>query len=281
MLRHLHAHPEALPLFEPILDIINPVELPRILVAFRAEPPRPVQAALLRFMARSMRGQEPQIAASAIGLSPDAVNAVLSLVARANTAEARQALQLVATSAEDVNVRVEAKVLAEGEAATTEIAAMCDHAVALNRMAALRVLSRYRLKNGWAAVARIPKAADFNERGQDERTETFRALILLSPERGEPVALDMARKGGVFVSEGREATRIAAIDVLGELSRAPAVVTALREIAQSRWGTAEETRTAANEAIARIQQRLGLPAEGGARAGRGRRVFMSGRPALQ
>ncbi len=262
VLRHLHAHPEALPLFEPILDIINPVELPRILVAFRAEPPRPVQAALLRFMARSMRGQEPQIAASAIGLSPDAVNAVLSLVARANTAEARQALQLVATSAEDVNVRVEAKVLAEGEAATTEIAAMCDHAVALNRMAALRVLSRYRLKNGWAAVARIPKAADFNERGQDERTETFRALILLSPERGEPVALDMARKGGVFVSEGREATRIAAIDVLGELSRAPAVVTALREIAQSRWGTAEETRTAANEAIARIQQRLGLPAEG-------------------
>jgi hypothetical protein len=72
----------------------------------------------------------------------------------------------------------------------------------------------------------------------------------------------MAKKGGVFVSEGREATRIAAIDVLGELSRSPAMVASLREIAQSRWGTAEETRAAANEAANRIQQRLGGGGEG-------------------
>jgi hypothetical protein len=219
----------------------------------------------MRFIARAMRGQEAQIAATSIGLSPDAINALLSLLARANTQEARQALQLVAASSEDINVKVEAKVLTEGEAATNEIAAMCEHAVAMNRLAALRALGRYRLKNGWAAVARMPKAADFNERGQDERTETFRALIVLSPERGEPIALDMARKGGVFVSEGREATRIAAIDVLGELSRSPAIVTALREIAQSRWGTAEETRAAATEAADRIQQRMTGAPEGGAR----------------
>jgi hypothetical protein len=265
VLKNLHAHPESLAVFEPILDLINPIELPRILAAFRSEPPRPVQIALLRFIARAMRGQEAQIAAASIGLSPDAVNAVLSLLARANTQEGRQALQLVAASSEDINVKVEAKVLTEGEAATNEIAAMCEHAQAINRLAALRALGRYRLKNGWAAVARMPKAADFNERGQDERTETFRALIVLSPERGEPIALDMARKGGVFVSEGREASRIAAIDVLGELSRSPAIVTALREIAQSRWGTAEETRAAATEAADRIQQRVTGAPEGGTR----------------
>jgi hypothetical protein len=221
-----------------------------------------VQAVLLKFIARAMRGQEPQIAAAAIGLSPDAVNALLTMLARTNTPEAKQALQLVASSSEDVNVKVEAKVLAEGEAATNEVAQLLEHAVALTRLAALRTLARYRMKNAWAAVARLPKAADFNERGQDERTETFRALILLSPERGEPIALDMAKKGGVFVSEGREATRIAAIDVLGELSRSPAMVASLREIAQSRWGTAEETRAAANEAANRIQQRLGGGGEG-------------------
>jgi hypothetical protein len=121
------------------------------------------------------------------------------------------------------------------------------------------------MKNAWAAVAKLPKAPDFNERGQDERTETFRALVVLSPERGEPIAIDMAKKGGVFVSEGREATRIAAIDALGELSRSPVVVAALREIAQSRWGTAEETRTAANEAATKIQQRIGGASEGGLR----------------
>jgi hypothetical protein len=265
ILKSIHAHPESLAVFEPILDSINPAELPRVLVAFRFEPPRPVQAALLRFIARAMRGQEPQIAATAIGLSPDAVNALLTLLARANTAEARQALQLVAASSEDINVKLEAKVLSEGEAATNEIAALCESAVAMTRLAALRTLARYRMKNGWPAVARMPKQADFNERGQDERTETFRALIVLSPERGEPIALDMARKGGVFMSEGREATRIAAIDVLGELSRSPGMVTALREVAQSRWGTAEETRAAATEAANRIQQRIGGAPEGGAR----------------
>jgi hypothetical protein len=265
ILKSLHSKPDQLPLFEPILDIINSVELPRVLVAFRGEPPRPVQIALLRFVARSLRGQEAQIAAAATGLSSDAVNAILSLLARANTAEARQALQLMATSSDDVAVRLESKVLSEGEAATNEVAALLDHGVALNRLAALRVLYRYRLKNAWAAVARLPKQPDFNERGQDERTETFRALVGLSPERGEPMAIDLAKKGGVFVSEGREATRIAAIDVLGELSRSPAMVTALKEIGQSRWGTAEETRTAANDAAGRIQQRIGGAGEGGAR----------------
>jgi hypothetical protein len=265
ILKSIQANPDFLAVFEPILDSINPVELPRVLIAFRAEPPRAVQLALLRFIGRAMRGQEPQIAATAAGLSPDSVNLLLTLLARANTPEARQALQLVAVSSEDVNVRLEAKVLSEGEAATNDVASMCEHAVAMNRMAALRVLGRYRMKNGWPAVARMPKQADFNERGQDERTETFRALITLSPERGEPIALEMARKGGVFVSEGREATRIAAIDVLGELSRSPAIITALREIAQSRWGTAEETRAAATEAADRIQQRLGGAPEGGAR----------------
>jgi len=265
ILKSLHANPTPLPVFEPILDAINPVELPRVLAAFRSEPPRPVQAALLRFIARTMRGQEPQVAAAAIGLSSDAVHALFTVLIRSNGPEGRQALQLIAANTEDIVVKVEAKALAEGEAATNELASMCEHAVAANRLAALRALCRYRMKNAWAAVARMPKQPDFNDRGQDERTETFRALILLSPERGEPIALDMARKGGVFVSEGREATRIAAIDVLGELSRSGNMVTALREIAQSRWGTAEETRAAATEAANRIQQRIGGAPEGNAR----------------
>ncbi len=242
VLKSIHAHPDLLPVFEPVLDILNPAELPRVLAAFRGEPPRPVQAALLRFIQRAMRGQEPHVATAAIGLAPELVNALLSLLARATTAEARQALQLVAESSDDINVRVEAKVLVEGEAATNEIAAMCERAVAADRLAALRAIARYRMKNAWTAVARMLKQPDFNDRGQDERTETFRALVVISPERGEPIALDVARKGGVFVSEGREATRIAAIDALGELSRSSTVADALREIGASRWGTAEETR---------------------------------------
>jgi eukaryotic-like serine/threonine-protein kinase len=262
-LKGLHAHPEWLPLFDPILGVLNAAELPRVLAAYRSEPPHPVQMSLLRFIARTMRGQEPQVAAAAIGLSPESVTALLTLIARANTPEAKQALQLIASSTDDVNVRLEARVLSDGQAATLEIAALCDHAVALHRLAALRTLTRYRMRDGWTAVARIPKAPDFNERGQDERTETFRALIALSPERGEPIALDMAKKGGMFVSEGREATRIAAIDVLGELSRSSLVASGLREIAQSRWGTADETRAAAAEAAKRVEARMSGADDGG------------------
>jgi hypothetical protein len=265
ILKHIHAHPESMTVFEPVLGIINVVELPRVLTALRAEPPRPIQAVLLRFVERALRGQEPAIVAAAVGLSHEAVIALLAVVGRANTAEARQALQAAALSCDDVHVRVEAKVLTEGDAAVMEIAAMCEHPAALSRLAALRTLARYRMKSAWEAVSRILKQPDFNERGQDERTEAFRALILLSPERGEPIALDMARKGGVFVSEGREATRIAAIDVLGELSKSNGMVTALREIARARWGTAEETRAAANEAANRIMQRIGGTPDGGAR----------------
>src|SRR6202041_1508007 len=94
ILRNLASKPELLPVFDPILDIVNPVELPRVLVALRAEPPRPVQGSLLRFVARSLRGQEAQVATAAIGVSPDLVNALLGLLARANSAEARQALQM-------------------------------------------------------------------------------------------------------------------------------------------------------------------------------------------
>ena len=263
VLKALHSRPEHLPPFEPILDAINPAELPRVLHAFRAEPPRPVQNALLRFIVRSMRGQEPQVAAAAIGVSPDSVNALLGVLARANTNEARQALHLVASNSEDINVKLEARALMVGEPATNEIAAFCEHAIPMSRMAAFRTLARYRMKNGWPVVARVVKAPDFNERGQDERLEAFRALVVLSPERGEPMAIELAKKGGVFVSEGREATRIAAIDALGELSRSPGVVTALREIAQARWGTAEETRAAANEAANRVAERLGgVPGDG-------------------
>jgi hypothetical protein len=222
-----------------------------------------VQNALLRFIVRSMRGQEPQVAAAAIGVSPDSVNALLGVLARANTNEARQALHLVASNSEDINVKLEARALMVGEPATNEIAAFCEHAIPMSRMAAFRTLARYRMKNGWPVVARVVKAPDFNERGQDERLEAFRALVVLSPERGEPMAIELAKKGGVFVSEGREATRIAAIDALGELSRSPGVVTALREIAQARWGTAEETRAAANEAANRVAERLGgVPGDG-------------------
>jgi hypothetical protein len=106
------------------------------------------------------------------------------------------------------------------------------------------------------------KAPNFNDLGYDERRELMRALVVLSPQSGEPTLLELAKKGGVIMSEAREGSRSLAIEVLGELSRSTQIANALQEIAQSRWGTSDETRNAASTAARNIYARV----QGGAGA---------------
>ena len=75
-------------------------------------------------------------------------------------------------------------------------------------------------------------------------------------EHDRAVFLVVTGSLGVFVSEEREALRLAAIAALGELSRGREVVTALREVAQSRWGTSEGTRAAAAAAAEQVATRV-------------------------
>jgi hypothetical protein len=126
-------------------------------------------------------------------------------------------------------------------------------------MAALRTSTRYGMRNVWPTIARIIGAKNFNELGSDERRELLRSCVLLSPERGEPVLVDLAKKGGVLTSEEREATRALAAELLGELSRSRPTAMALQEIANARWGVSEETRMAAANAAKRIGIRLAQP----------------------
>jgi hypothetical protein len=160
------------------------------------------------------------------------------------------------SESEDVNVRVEARVLAAGQLAHTELSSMCDDPLSFVRVAAVRAATRHRIKGVWTAIARQVRLSDFNDRGHDERREFIRALVTLSPDRGEPIALELAKRGGVFVSESREATRIAAAEALGAVSRSPAVAAELREIAQARWGTSDQTRSAAATAAGLITKRF-------------------------
>jgi hypothetical protein len=112
------------------------------------------------------------------------------------------------------------------------------------------------VKGVWPAVARLVKAPNFNELGLDERRELLRALIILGPQSGEPMVLELAKKGGVLLTEEKEATRLAAIETLGELSRSGGSSIALHEVSQSRWGSSEETREAAANAARQINARI-------------------------
>jgi hypothetical protein len=216
-----------------------------------------VRDAIIGFIERVLPGREAEVGAAAVGCEQDVSSALLTLLGRANTPQSRQVLVNMTTS-DDLNVRVEAKVLCAGnpEAAQGELGQMLDNTSALVRMAALRAIARYRIKGNWSAIARVVKQPTFNELGLDERKELLRALVAVSVQSGEPIALELAKKGGMLVSEEREATRVAAIEVLGDLSRSGTVSQAMHEISQSRWGTSEETRTAASNAAKAINQRI-------------------------
>ena len=267
VLKRLRDDPGSLESFVGVLAALGPNEFPTVLSNLREVSQPQLRGVLASFVERYMSGREAEIAVAVPGSDPETIATFVQLLGRAGTPGARQALAQLAQS-DDLNVRVEARVLIapSAEHAQQELGALLDNPSALVRLAALRTVMRYQMRNVWVTVARIVNGKSFNELGNDERRELLRAAIVLSPERGETLALELAKKGGVLVSENREATRALAAELLGELSRSRQTGAALHELAQSRWGLSEETRMAAAAAAKRIGQRLaGLP-QGGATA---------------
>ncbi|MBS2014701.1 MAG: serine/threonine protein kinase [Deltaproteobacteria bacterium] len=266
VLKRLKEDPTGLESFKGVLGSLGPNELPTVLSNIRDVTQAPLRTALAAFLERYLQGREGDIAGAIPGSDPDTVAVLLQLLSRSGTPAARQAIMQLAQG-DDVNARVEARVLVapSPEHAAQELSTLLDNPSALVRMAALRTMTRYSMRNAWPTVARVINGKNFNELGNDERRELLRAAIVLSPERGEPLALELAKKGGVLVSENREATRALAAELLGEFSRSRATGAALHELAQSRWGLSEETRMAASNAAKRIGQRL-ASTQGGATA---------------
>jgi hypothetical protein len=166
-------------------------------------------------------------------------------------------------NAEDVDLRISAKMLLSSspEQAEQEVAQLLDHPSALSRLAALRTILRYRLKGTWPTIARVVQKLPPGL-GSDEKLELMRALVTVDPNRGEGIAIEIAKKGGIVQSEERESARFAACQALGEKSSSRAALMAMNEVSQSRWGTSQETRDAAANAVRDITTRL----EGGGRA---------------
>jgi serine/threonine protein kinase len=257
VLKKLKEDPSALEMMLGILGALGPSEFPTMLANFRDAQNLQIRGVLAQWLERYVHGHEQDIGAAAQGADPDCGAMLLQMLARAGTPAARQVITQLGQS-EDVNVRVEARVLSAPNAdqVQNELSAMLDNQSPFVRMAALRTLTRYGMRNAWPTVARVIGGKGFNELGNDERRELLRAAIVLSPDRGEPLALDLAKKGGVLMSENREYTRTLACELLGELSRSRNVAQSLNELTQGRWGISEETRIAASNAAKRIVQRI-------------------------
>ena len=262
VLRRLREDPSGLEMFVPVLSGLGPAELGTVLVNLREAKDERLRNVLTSFVERYVAGREAEIMTAIPNADPEAVSSLLNLFSRIGTPGARQALQQLTTS-DDVNARVEARVLTapSAEHAQQDLNTLLENPSAFVRMAALRACARYQMRTAWNTIARIIGAKTFIDLGADERRELIRAAIIVSPERGEPLALEIAKKGGVLVTENREMTRAQAADLLGELSRSRATGTALHDLSQSRWGVSEETKLAAANASRRIAGRLAGPTQ--------------------
>jgi serine/threonine protein kinase len=257
-LKRLQEEPSEVPLFEPILKALWAAELPTALAVLAAAPLGDLRDALSRFVERVLPGHEAEVAQSLGGMDPGLAVGLVALLGRAGTADGKRALAHLASS-DDPTLRIEAKVLlaSSAEQVQGELMQLLESGSALVRMAAQRAVTRHALKQAWPAIARQVRATNFHELGADERRALMHTLVALSPERGEPMAVELVKKGGVFTSEDRETSRALAADALGEWSRSPATLATLREVSQTRWGTSDETRAAAAAAAKKIAGRLG------------------------
>ena len=257
MLSRLVADPRAGRELGLVLAKLSARELPTVLTALRGPLPWEVTELLLAYVGRVAQGREGEIARAAEGAEAAVAGALVALLAKLRTPAAREALQRLAKS-DDITVRMEATALAHGspEVMQAELAALCEAPQPEVRAAALRAIARHAVTGTLPVLLRRARGSELGALGGEERALLLRTMLALSPERAEPVALEIARRSGVFASEEREAVRLSAISALGEVSRSREVAAALREIAEARWGTSEETRAAAQAAAEAVAQRF-------------------------
>jgi len=257
-LRKLAEDPSKTEAFARVLRRLPPSEAPRLLGALGGECPAPLATTILEFVSRHLAGREDDVAKAATGASPEVRTKILELLSSAATPGARAALARLAEAA-DPAMRVELRILTAGDATQLqrELGELFDQGSAAVRSGALRSLVKHTVRSAWPVVKRLYDRPGFFDLGADERRELLRALVALSPEHGEPVVIDLLKKGGLFQSESKQAARATAASVLGELSSSAEVLAALEEVAQARWSASESTRQAARDAADRVRAKKG------------------------
>jgi serine/threonine protein kinase len=246
-------------LVAPVLSafaLLSQKELRPALTALREPLPQELRDALLHYVERVLPGYEHEVAKVLVDIGADESYALLSVLARVATPEAVRVLTELQGS-DNVDLRISARMLlaVSPETAELEVAQLIEHAQALTRLSALRMVVRYRMRGAWPTLVRVVSAMP-QGLGSDEKLALIRALICVDPGRGEPLVVEIAKKGNLVPSEERDGFRIASCQALGELSSSRATLMSMNEVSQTRWGTALEVRDAAAAAVRMMTERL-------------------------
>lgn len=223
-----------------------------------------IHEALLSYLERHAAGNEAELGQMLADADVARGRAILAILGRLDSDAARDALKHVEANP-SAELRVEAvavRAAAHAEGLRDELAALTSHADPQVRVAALKTMARYKVKEAGPPLVQHISSGNFNKLPLDERRVALETLWELSPVRAEQLALELAQKVPLITRESVDDTRIIAIEALVRHSPTPPVIMALDKVS-TKWTNSQEVRAAAAKAAHAIRVKLGAPTGGG------------------
>ncbi len=125
------------------------------------------------------------------------------------------------------------------------------------RRHALDLVVRGRLTAALPQLDARARSVKFHELSLAERGHIMRTALRLDTTKGEQLVVGLLRSEGAFSNRDRDATRVLAADVLGELGRSAEAVRELHALSTYRFWTGGPLKKHATEALQRMSERLG------------------------
>jgi HEAT repeat protein len=178
------------------------------------------------------------------------------ILSRAGTEAAKNALKRAERSPLP-ELRVEAvaaRASVSAEGLRDELARLSTDADPGVRMAALRTMARYKVKEAGPPLVQHIQSSAFHKLSREERQLALSTLYELSPSRAELLAIDLLTRAGMITREAVDDTRIIAVELLERTTTSREALDAL-EKAAAKWSNSSEVRAAAGRAIAAIRAR--------------------------
>ncbi|MBI5502089.1 MAG: serine/threonine protein kinase [Deltaproteobacteria bacterium] len=228
---------------------------------FRA---RPMRETLGRYLSRWAAGHEPQLADA---LPDSTLDTQLLLIGILRGLDSPGVFAAAESALKSKHARVRAEaiaVLARGPAERLAgvMQRLLGDADSANRCEALHLAAQTGLATLAPALEQRIEKASFHELGMFERRDWLATLVLLSPQRGETILIELLGRWRVVPEPAFETTRVAAARVLGEAGSS-AALKPLQRAGRKIWWNSPAVRDAARQAADALTARLGTAPEAG------------------
>ncbi|MCC6897440.1 MAG: protein kinase [Polyangiaceae bacterium] len=255
--REREAVARSAPYLAELIVEASPQAFDTVLAALARADVEPIRDALLRYLELHAVGREEQIGALLGEADLARGRAILGLLGRLGTEAAARALKAAESNAFP-ELRVEAvavRAKTSPEGLRDELSRLLSDRDPGVRMAVLRTMARYKVKEAGPTLVQLIGDASFHKLPVDERQLALETLWELSPVRAEALVKDLAVKAGMLTREAVDDTRIMAIHLLERMSDSREIIAELDKAAD-KWTNSQAVRDVAAQAAAAMRRRF-------------------------